>query len=89
MPAQAGQTALHYTAGKGHLSAMRHLVKEFKLDPDVVDKVSIVCISASLCLFMYSHLHDCMLGEHASTFFCLQLCLLSMSVVQSGLFSAA
>ena len=84
MPAQAGQTALHYTAGKGHLSAMRHLVKEFKVDPDVVDKVSIVCISASLCLFMYY-----MLGEHASTFFCLQLCLLSMSVVQSGLFSAA
>ena len=86
---QNGLTALHYAAGQGHLSAMRTLVKEFKLDPDVVDKVSIVCMSASLCLFVYSQLNYCLLDEHASTFFCLQLCLLSMSIVQSGLFSAA
>ena len=51
MRAQDGRTILHYAAGQGHLSATRTLVKEFKVDPDVVDKVSIVH-NMHVCLFI-------------------------------------
>ena len=49
---QNGLTVLHYTASQGHLSAMRTLVKEFKVDPDVVDKVGILyaCQPVYVCL---------------------------------------
>ena len=48
--AQTGDTALHYSAAEGHLSAMRILVKEFKVNPDVVNKVSMILVS---CLPVY------------------------------------
>lgn len=39
---QKGLTALHFSALKGHLHVLRALVNEFKVDPDVVDNVSLM-----------------------------------------------
>ena len=39
---QRGLTALHLSASRGHLDALKALVKEFKLDPNAVDKVSLL-----------------------------------------------
>ena len=47
---QSGLTALHVCNFGGHLHVMRSLVKEFNVNPDVVDKVSMM-----LC-----HLWSCM-----------------------------
>ena len=52
---QNGLTALHICIIGCHLNVMRALVNEFHLDPDVVDKVSIM-----LChMCVYEDVRDC------------------------------
>ena len=46
---QDGLTALHISIFRGQLNAMRALVNEFHLDPDVVDKVSIMLCDIFMC----------------------------------------
>ena len=50
VPAQIGRNVLHYTASQGHLSAMKSLVQDYKLDPDAKDKVSTACLFL-FCVF--------------------------------------
>ena len=67
---QNGLTALHICIFRGHLNVMRTLVKEFHLDPDVVDKVSIML--CHMCVYLYVSLlcileYMCVLGYMIST----------------------
>ena len=58
VPEQTGRTVLHYTASEGHISTMRTLVKEFKINPDVVDNVGAICMSAPVYVLYIVLLHD-------------------------------